>query len=113
MCKLIFYAENGNKGSWTQVSADVTESYNAGWKACYDAIYREGNVIYGPGDTPGSATTAWYTVTVGMDSEYSWANPAAYWITCTAGASAYINNTYVAHAARGESHQFKSDGGIA
>ena len=106
--------DTDTKASGTEAYEDgYDDGYSAGWAACYDAIYREDNVIYGPGRTADSDARAWYTVTVGMDSEYSWANPAAYWITCTAGASAYINNTYVAHAARSESHQFKSDGGIA
>ena len=39
-------AENGAKGEWTQVSADVTTTYNAGYDAGYDVGFADGEAQF-------------------------------------------------------------------
>ena len=83
-------AENGNKGSWTQVSADVTESYNTGagsvtipqtnmiqyQSAAYDSTSGNYSVYIRAEASNGSAQTRTFTVSgsaaynAGVDSVY-------------------------------------------
>ena len=93
-------ASNGKSatGSSSVDISSLCETYralgrNEGWKACYDRVNRQGNVIYGPSSsTYGSGNEAWYTITAGT---------GGYWL---AGGDAkiygyaYINGTQVSTA---------------
>ena len=99
---------DGREGPWTQVSADVTDAYQAGyaagWAAAKGMISLSGNVISGPSNTVDASETL-YTVTV-SGSISTLSNVAPNTFFAQGSASALVNGSAVAGQTFSKSQQF-------